>query len=443
MATRASDVPRLRCADWRQPGTASERRVGRFVGAVTLLASVTLSSSASALYEDEAGALTLDGDFRSLTALVVPRASLGASGRDRAGLSSSALRLTADGSPAPWFSYELHAVQDVAMVTTPEAMEGLSFTEPASSRYRLAELSSTSIQDPDVAARLWIDRASVKYRLGSVDIELGRQAVTFGKAHFWNPLDVFLPFDARQFDREYKPGVDALRVDVPIGLVSGLDLVAVPGRVDGADVTTRSWYGSAALLHAYTNVADYDFALQGGKIYGGYQLGAGVAGQIGPLEVRGEGTYFRALHDRHERVPLPSHWVAVAGLGQTFDNSLSLDAEYLYNGAGDDTSLSVALARVLSGRALQMSRHVAGALASYDITPLLTGSLAGLVSISDRSFVVQPGLSYSVSDESDLLAGALIAFGQRPRAGAGPVPELRSEFGTYPHVGYVQYRCYF
>ena len=74
---------------------------------------------------------------------------------------------------------------------------------------------------------------------------------------------------------------------------------------------------------------------------------------------------------------------------------------------------------------------------------MLNGSLAALVSISDRSFVVQPGLSYSVSDESDLLAGALVAFGKRPRVGAGPVPELRSEFGTYPHVGYVQYRCYF
>jgi hypothetical protein len=427
-------------------GSSFSTRSARWVAwAASLLAVATCSGSASALYEGSAGALTLDSSFRNLTALVVPRASVGASGNDAAGLSASALRLTADGAPAPWFAYELHAVEDLSMVTMPGALslEGLNFTAPTTERYRLAELSSTWIADPNVRTRLWIDRASVKYRLGGVDIELGRQAVTFGNAHFWNPLDVFLPFDARQFDREYKPGVDALRVDIPIGLTSGLNLVAVPGRVEGAPVATRSWYGSAALVHAYTNVADYDLALQAAKIYGGYQLGAGVAGQVGPIDVRGEATYFRALNDHRDRVRVPSHWVAVAGLGHTFDSSLTLDAEYLYNGAGDDDSLAVALSRVTSGRALQMSEHVAGALASYDLLPVLKGSLATLVSVSDGSLVIQPGLTYSVSDESDLLAGALIAFGKTPRAGAGPVPELQSEFGTYPDVGYVQYRCYF
>jgi hypothetical protein len=425
------------------PSSGRGARRSRNAALASVLAVVTCSGRASALYEDSAGALTLDANFRNLTALVVPRGSLGASGRDSAGLDTGALRLTADGAPSTWFSYELHAVQDMSMVTTTEALAGLSFTAPTTQRYRLAELSSTWIADPNVQARLWIDRAYVKYRLGSIDIQLGRQAITFGNAHFWNPLDVFLPFDARQFDREYKLGVDALRVDVPIGLSSGLNLVAVPGRVDGAKLTRRSWYGSAALVHAYTNVADYDLALQAGKVYGGYELGAGVTGQVGPLDVRGEAVYFRTLREREERVRLPNHWVAVAGLGHTFDSSLTLDAEYLYNGAGDDESLTAALARVTSGRSLQMSEHVVGALVSYDFFAILTGSAATLVSISDGSLVVQPGLTYSVSDESDLLAGALVALGKRPRAGAAPVPELRSEFGTYPDVGYVQYRCYF
>ncbi|MBN1608896.1 MAG: hypothetical protein JW940_19875 [Polyangiaceae bacterium] len=443
MPTHRPDAPRA--GHETRHGLLVPWRTGarRAVGLGSLLAVVTCSGEASALYEDDDGALTLDANFRNMTALVLPRASLGPSGRDSAGLNASALRLTADGAPAAWFSYELHAVQDMSMVTAPEALEGLSFAAPETQRYRLAELSSTWIADPNVRARLWIDRASVKYRLGRADIELGRQAITFGKAHFWNPLDVFLPFDARQFDREYKLGVDALRVDVPIGLTSGLNLIAAPGRVDGARVTARSWYGSAALVHAFTNVADYDLALQAGKIYGGTQFGGGVAGQIGPIDVRGEATYVRTLHERADRVPLPNHWVAVAGLGLTFDSSLTLDAEYLYNGAGDDDSLTAALARVSAGRSLQMSEHVAGALVSYDLLPILTGSAATLVSLSDGSFVVQPGLTYSVSDESDLLAGALVAFGKRPRSGAGLVPELRSEFGTYPNVGYAQYRCYF
>ena len=68
--------------------------------------------------------------------------------------------------------------------------------------------------------------------LGWGDLTAGRQAITFGKAYFWNPLDVFFPFDSSQIDREYKPGVDALRIDVPLGAFSGLNLVGAAGRTD-------------------------------------------------------------------------------------------------------------------------------------------------------------------------------------------------------------------
>ena len=423
---------------------------GEVLAAATGLTLLLCSPSAHALWEDEQGALYFGGSFRSTSAVMryydspLFGGSATGQGNNRAdGLNYSALRLTADGSPADWFSYELHVVQDVSMATSPGASGGFGFSDVAPSRYRLLRGSDTWLDEGDVDATLQLDRANLTYRLDLFDVTVGRQAITFGKAHFWNPLDVFLPFDSREFDREYKRGVDALRADIPLGDMSGLNFVAALGRRDGERVLDRTWYGSALMARAYTNVADWDVAAQGGKIYGGYQAGGGFTGVIGPIEVRAEAAYFFESDEPQEPVPVGDHATAVIGVGRLFDSSLNLQAEYLYNGAGDDDDLFTAFRRVLAGRALQMSEHVAGGLVSYDLLPLLNGSVAAIVSLSDGSGVVQPGLSYSISDESDVLFGALLAFGRRPRPTSLTDPGLRSEFGTYPDFYYLQYRFYF
>ena len=87
------------------------------------------------------------------------------------------------------------------------------------------------LQRSSQAASLWLDRPErPRCALPRADVTVGRQAITFGKAYFWNPLDEFLPFDARQIDRDYKAGVDAVRVDIPTSPFSGVNVVVAPGR---------------------------------------------------------------------------------------------------------------------------------------------------------------------------------------------------------------------
>jgi len=90
-------------------------------------------------------------------------------------------------------------------------------------------------------------------------------------------------------------------------------------------------------------------------------------------------------------------------------------------------------------------------------------------SASDRSSLLSPSLVYSISDEADLVVGAMLAFGPRPKAreyevavqmplppedgvcvegapsmGAPlPYPELKSEFGTYPNIYFGEVKFYF
>jgi hypothetical protein len=297
-----------------------------------------------------------------------------------------------------------------------------------------------------------MDRLVAKVRLPRGDLTVGRQAVTFGKAYFWNPLDVFSPFDPRQFDRDYKTGVDAARLDIPVGPLSGLTFVAAAGdtllfdrRPDEA--WRASWFGSALIGRAYATLGGFDWALQGGKVYGGYQVGAGASGEIGPLEIRAEGVRFTAGGETPlpwplEGTMLEDHQAAVVGAGRWFANTFYLQAEYLYNGLGDPDDYNASLVRFAAGHTFHLGRHVVGTIAGYDFLPILKGSLASIVSLSDGSFQVQPGLIWSVSDDSELLAGALFNFGEKAEPD-GLDPGIRSEFGVFPDVYYLQFKIYF
>lgn len=415
------------------------------------------ASPALALWGDSQGAFGLDGSLRSIAAMLDNR-SLGAlsGGHDVDTYSQSILRLTAAGKPSSRLAYEAHLVTSYTYTSVVGGSETSFSLAGGHSRYRALDTAWNWKDDTGQSGLLWWDRLNAKFSLAKVDITLGRQAITFGKAYFFNPLDVFLPFDPRQFDREYKAGVDALRVDIYLGDFSGITLVAAAGReldVNGQylDDHTRldaSWYGSALLARAYTTLAGWDLAVQGGKVYGAYQLGGALTGDLGPLQVRAEAAYFWADGRRPLPAPLKGdiiedHLMLVLGAGHRFDNSLTLEAEYLFNGAGDPDNLEAALARVNCGAALQMGRHLLGATVSYEITPLVVGQLAVLCSLSDGSCLLQPTLTISVADNVSMLVGASLGLGEGPEGDDPDLARIRSEFGSYPRYFFAELKFYF
>jgi hypothetical protein len=70
----------------------------------------------------------------------------------------------------------------------------------------------------------------------------------------------------------------------------------------------------------------------------------------------------------------------------------------------------------------------------------VTGKAAAIVSLSDGSFELQPSFSVSLSNEMDLILGAVLNFGLRPNLGAA---EIRSEFGTIPDSLFLEWKYYF
>jgi hypothetical protein len=432
---------------------------------IALLA-LFLSGSAQAIWGDSDEEFGVDGSLRTITAGTYNYGNPALFGEDNPGdgMSQTMLRLTIGGRPADWLTYEIHGVQSLSfssMAGTTVQGPVIFGTQGVDTRYLALDAAWDWADESDIQARLYLDRCNFKITLPFADVTIGRQAVTFGKAYFWNPLDVFLAFDPRQFDRDYKAGVDALRIDIPLGDFSGVTLVGVLGRrlevglagvgYTNDDVVDASWHGSALVARVYTNLFEWDWAYQGGKVYGGYQVGAAASGEVWKIAVRLEAAYLFAVDSE----PLPffpnedeieSHLTAVVGLGHRFENTLQIEMEYLYNGSGDPDNLEAALMRMMSGGSYHLGEHLLGVVATYEILPILNGSLAWIFSISDQSSLIQPGLSLSVSDEADFIFGAMIGLGARPGVYyvlGEPVPDFKSEFGTYPNIYYMEFKFYF
>lgn len=356
------------------------------------------------------------------------------------GLFETQFRLMIKGRPNENLTYDIHLVQSLSQDTSLEGAATALGPVPGSTKYRAFEWSRNWIDDGSLSARIDIDRLQFKFRFPALDITIGRQALTFGKTYFWNPMDLYFPFGSVQFDRDYKPGVDGFRVDIPTGDFSGLTLIGILGAGPAANRVFRS----SVLGRAYFTLSGWDASIQAGKAEGGLHLSSALVGEIGSIETRASASYFNPQESLlpRELVETPEHCAVVVGFGKSFASRLSIQVEGLYNSAGSPP-LDQALALAAAGQILQAGRWLLGSSANYELSPLWRSSLAWIRSFSDGSQVIQPSIYYSLSSEVDLLLGGLIALGRRPFIPSAFQIEAQSEFGLNPHLFYIETKAYF
>jgi hypothetical protein len=328
---------------------------------------------------------------------------------------------------------EVHGQQIFSLSTAGGVGGAGPFSQASAGHYRYRSASWVWNDESDSTASLSLDRLNLKFELPNADVTVGRQAISLGKAYFWNPLDVFAAFGPSQFDRDYKGGVDALRVEVPVGAFSGVTLIGATGPHDAEEPFRQS----AIVARAFTNVSQWDVAVQLGKIVGGYQAGTALSGDLDGLELRLEGAWFEPM----ENDLLEAHASLVLGTGWRFENSLHIQLEYFKNNAAKGPRILDFL-KIGAGRLLHSNNNLLGLVATYEVHALVVGTLAGIWGMDDQSWLIQPGLMYSAADEVDVVAGALIARGSRPQGNFLNL-RIRSEFGSYPDFYYLQMKIHF
>lgn len=305
---------------------------------------------------------------------------------------------------------------------------------------RHLDLEKTWQHGEHSSSYLQIDRFNVHWDVGALDVTLGRQAIGFGRILIYSPLDVIAPFAPDAIDTEIRSGIDALYTVFNYGLDGQLGAVAIWGDESRYDSYLATWSD---------NYVGLDMLMIGGRLRGHNMFGAGLAGSIGTLGLKGEFSIHEGkdtdkfggdLHDSYTLAAIESWY--------RFDNGISLIAQYLYNGPGVDDPKKypqvITSAPLQEGLTYLLGRHYLILAPAYDFHPLVTGHGLLIYNLKDDSVLIRPTLDLNLADNLSLQLFWTWNIGDEPEVTSSfPPVETQSEFGMRGDSGGLFLKWYF
>ncbi len=270
------------------------------------------------------------------------------------------------------------------------------------------------------AGDLELDRAFLDLELGDWDLRIGRQAINFGQALIWNPVDLVDSNSPLDFD-VVKEGIDALRASWALSPTAGVQaLVAFPGGGTLALVRAEMLAGNADLGLLAAADARTDELVLGFDVKGDWGVGYWVEGTFHDLE---DGEDFLRL---------------VAG----FDYSFAVrDQLYLALQAYRDESGGTGVAdydyAALGTSRRFLARDYGSLIAGLSFNELTTLNASVIYNLDDSSFVTTVGLVRYFFDNLEVTVRASLFRGSGP----GEYNPVRGSplFGRQPAESYDFY----
>lgn len=435
-----------------------------------LAALLAAPALARPLVDAERWTLDLSGDVKSFSYAafpsewrVVPDTDLAAMGMDPiplmpedplgVGMLDGRLKLAA--TAGEHLRLDIHARTGASYASQSIQAGAISLGTAGEGPEELLPLSWRPVEAPGFTVEGRVDRVAVRASIPHLDLTLGRQPVSFGAAWIFTPLDLVAPFSPTVVDQEYKPGVDAARLDAYFG-------------TSGALTALAAWAGEASLdgtvlaLHGGATLGLTDLGLFAALDRAEPVLGLDAKGSLGRVGWHGEAT----LTLPPEQDPFVR---AVIGADHAWDVGLSAMAEVYVQtlGADDPTGYLEVYAsdRCARGQIWAAGRTYAAGSLAWEIDPLVRVGAFSVVNLADPSAMLGPSLSWSAAENAELTAGAFVGLGRRPgdvRIGVDDVydddgefaldhlyddilfhADVGSEFGLLPTVAYAQVKLYF
>jgi hypothetical protein len=397
----------------------------RLVPIATLILASLIGTAARS--ETEVG-----GDFRLYPFLVLEDIDL-----DRRHFEFAVLRGKLKQDFGDRFRLEADAVLELS--SPPRIGNAASIVTGGTPRY--LDLEWTVIDEDDVLGVASFDRLAVRWDVPSVRVVAGRQAVTWGVNYFWPVLDLFAPFAPERIDRDYKPGVDAVRVTVPLGAFSEVEVIVA---AQGEDLSDD---GSAASLGRFHS-GSTDFGYMIGRFHTDDVVGGFLVTDVAGTAVRGEVAYTTSGDELDALRAREEFWRVTAGLDRAIAPEVFLTFEMHWNGFGSaDPAEYRTVAesdRVRRGEVTSLARLYSGLSVSWQAHPLWSLSAAVLANWDDGSTLLQPSATWSSSDNSTVQLGLSLGIGRGLLFLEGEEePQLGSEFGFVPVTLWGSYRLFF
>lgn len=323
------------------------------------------------------------------------------------------LRLEVRGRPADWLVYEVQYDNEALLGSYLDTAQFAQLKAARPATYW--DLEENYLDQQSLLLRHRVHRSFVSLNTATVDATLGRQRIAWGSGRMWNPTDLFNPYNPAQIERDERTGVDAVLVEKNFSALSRLSLAYAPQRNAPA---------SRALRYR-TNFANTDMAWMAGEFRNTRIAGFEFTGRIGDTGVYGEVAHSRPdARDAFIR--------GVLGAEYAFENTLTLGAEYYWNGEGTTQRSSYDFARLFAGEIQNVAKHYTGAHLRYDVTPLLRSENHLIINHDDASRLLASSIVYSLTSDWDATVGVQLFSG-----------DTDSEYGRFHNVYYAYLQRFF
>lgn len=290
-----------------------------------------------------------------------------------------------------------------------------------------------------------IDRLSVAYTAPDFVLRIGRQALTWGSGLVFRPMDLFDPFAPNATDTEYKPGTDMLYAQYLFGDGSDLQAIAVPRPEQKGHGPTAN--ESSFALHLHTTILEHETTWLLARDHGDWVLAAGLNGPLAGATWNIE-VLPTLLRSGPTRVSMLAN---ISDATTLFDRNTTLFAEYFHNGfgvAGSNSTLATLppdlIDRLTRGELFNVREDYLASGMTFEWSPLTTFSPTIIADLNDGSVYLLGAVTYSMSDNLTLIAGAQAPIGPRGSEFGGLRLTPASPIALAPaSLLYVQLRRYF
>ncbi|SCY86567.1 hypothetical protein [Desulfoluna spongiiphila] len=292
-------------------------------------------------------------------------------------------------------------------------LEGAGLSVPGSDRgdedrYRLFDLTSEISDSSHHRTVHRLDRLSLNKELGSLDVRIGRQAVTWGGGLLFNPMDLVNPFSPTDTLRDYKAGDDLASFRYTTADAMELQAIGRPGR-DGTtgDVSSDAssyatkLHGTYGSLEGDILVASHRGHTLSGVGFSGY---AGEAAWRSDLVVSDEdgGTLSAVANMDLSWIAWGKNWY---GLVEFYHNGYGT-SDYAAALTDPDT-----LERLDRGEVFTLGKNYLAVRVQLEAHPLVNLTLTAITNTGDPSGVLQPTVVWDARQNLRLDMVALLPWG--------------------------------
>ncbi|MCO4772852.1 MAG: hypothetical protein KDA24_22660 [Deltaproteobacteria bacterium] len=353
-------------------------------------------------------------------------------------------RLKLKVKPWTWLTFSFDPTMTATLGGAATGRTGVGLSGP-----ELVSMTAYFVDGPTFQLRFRMDRALMAVEMGPVRLTVGRQPITFGQGQMFTPMDLVAPFNPSVLDTSHKPGVDAVRADVFIGMSGKISVLGVylgeqslgeTGVPTGEDPEPVDIEDVGVAVHGGGTVVTVDLHGFLGMLYGDFVGGASVYAPIGPIGLYGDVTVTVANKYAYPR--------AVVGVLVRPTPTTTVSAEIYAQRFGTTTRTNYlamqSTERFLRGELWQAGHLYGGLVIAQEITPLVSASAVVVANLLDPSAFISGNVAWSVASNADLSAGVQIGVGKKPDEELeNPLFSTRSEFGLIPVTGFVQLGVYF